>query len=38
MYGDSLRKAREERGLNLDQAADLTGIKKTSLWRLETGG
>ncbi len=37
MYGDSLRKAREERGLNLDQAADLTGIKKTSLWRLETG-
>lgn len=37
MYGDSLRKAREKRGLNLDQAADLTGIKKTSLWRLETG-
>ncbi|NKB53851.1 MAG: helix-turn-helix domain-containing protein [Rhizobiaceae bacterium] len=37
MYGNNLRKAREERGLNLDQAADLTGIKKTSLWRLESG-
>ncbi len=28
MYGTNLRTAREKRGLNLDQAADLTGIKK----------
>jgi len=35
--GQHLRDAREQLGLSLDQASEMTGIKKTSLWRLETG-
>ena len=34
--GDSLRAARETRGLNLEQAAELSGISKSHLSRLES--
>jgi transcriptional regulator with XRE-family HTH domain len=35
--GDTLRATREERGLTLEQASDLSGISKSHLSRLESG-
>jgi transcriptional regulator with XRE-family HTH domain len=37
MFGDIIRRAREQKGLSLADAAHRVGLPKTTFWRLESG-